>query len=56
MAGLANHEAGYRAVPEESANSVKFNYTPGAILPINEDERPAGAWRVAAKAAAGSFP
>ena len=25
--------------PEESANSEKYNCTPGAILPINEDER-----------------
>jgi hypothetical protein len=25
--------------PEESADSEKFNCTPGAILPINEDER-----------------
>jgi hypothetical protein len=25
--------------PEESSDSEKFNCTPGAILPINEDER-----------------
>jgi hypothetical protein len=35
---LLERHAGW-ARSEESANSEKFNCTPGAILPINEDDR-----------------